>query len=68
MITFFTGAAFPVFLLNAFAKNEKANLTITTTYMTKDLGGPQMKNEKHKESAKGDSENQCLFMSPKTWT
>ena len=27
VITFFTGAAFPVFLLNAFAKNEKANLT-----------------------------------------
>lgn len=56
VITFFTGGAFPVFLLNAFAKNEKANLTkvecatlkkilsaITTTYMAKDLGGPQMK-------------------------
>ena len=27
VITFFTGATFPVFLLNAFAKNEKANLT-----------------------------------------
>lgn len=27
VITFFTGSAFPVFLLNAFAKNEKANLT-----------------------------------------
>ena len=59
VITFFTGAAFPVFLLNAFAKNEKANLTkmesatlkkilsaITTTYMAKDLGGSQMKNKK----------------------
>jgi len=29
VITFFTGADFPVFLLNAFAKNEKANLTTT---------------------------------------
>ena len=27
VITFFTGATFPVFLLNALAKNEKANLT-----------------------------------------
>ncbi len=27
VITFFTGPAFPVFLLNAFAKNETANLT-----------------------------------------
>ena len=27
VITFFTGSAFPVFLLNAFAKNEKVNLT-----------------------------------------
>jgi len=27
VITFFTGATFPVFLLNAFAKNEKTNLT-----------------------------------------
>ncbi len=27
MITFFTGPTFPVFLLNAFAKNEKADLT-----------------------------------------
>ena len=49
VITFFTGGSFPVFLLNAFAKNEKANLTkvecatlkkilsaITTIYMAKD--------------------------------
>ncbi len=63
VITFFTGAAFPVFLLNAFAKNERANLTkmecatlkkiltaITTTYMAKDRSGSQMKNKKHKES------------------
>jgi hypothetical protein len=27
VITFFTGPAFPVFLLNAFAKNEKTDLT-----------------------------------------
>ena len=27
VITFFSGAAFPVFLLNLFAKNEKTNLT-----------------------------------------
>ena len=27
VMTFFTGPAFPVFLLNAFAKNEKTNLT-----------------------------------------
>jgi hypothetical protein len=27
VIAFFTGPAFPVFLLNAFAKNEKADLT-----------------------------------------
>ena len=27
VITFFTGSSFPGFLLNAFAKNEKANLT-----------------------------------------
>ena len=27
VITFFTGPTFPVFLLNAFAKNEKADLT-----------------------------------------
>lgn len=27
VITFFTGPAFPVFLLTAFAKNEKTNLT-----------------------------------------
>lgn len=27
VITFFTGPSFPVFILNAFAKNEKANLT-----------------------------------------
>lgn len=27
VITFYTGAAIPVFLLNLFAKNEKANLT-----------------------------------------
>lgn len=27
VITFFTGPMFPVFLLNAFAKNEKTNLT-----------------------------------------
>ena len=27
MITFFSGAELPVFLLNVFAKNEKTNLT-----------------------------------------
>ena len=39
VITFFTGPAFPVFLLNAFAKNEKTNLTPRECALLKELLG-----------------------------
>jgi hypothetical protein len=39
VITFFTGASFPVFLLNAFAKNEKTNLTPRECAHLKELLG-----------------------------
>ena len=39
VITYFTGAAFPVFPLNAFAKNEKANLTRRECAVLKDILG-----------------------------
>lgn len=39
VITFFTGAAFPVFLLNAFAKNEKTNLTKAECTLLKQILG-----------------------------
>ena len=50
VITFFTGSAFPVFLLNVFAKNEKANLTkVECATLKKILGAITVAYRKQRE-------------------
>ena len=51
VVAFFTGAGFPVFLLNAFAKNEKTNLSkAECAALKKILGGITAAYEKRRES------------------
>lgn len=50
VITFFTGADIPVFLLNIFAKNEKSDLTPKERHVLKSILGDLVKTYRCRES------------------